>query len=941
MVPWKFTCVRLLAVPLLLLLLVNGCSRTRYRLQADGEAYGVIGERNSDPRWYNPDPVIDIDPRSRYFDRYDPDCPPMPIDDPASHQYMHCVDGEKGWKHWDDFGLRRDLENPFWKDALREYVDVDESGEVKLDLDTAVRLAYVHSPLNQRQLETVYLSALDVTGERFRLDTQYFGGYDVLYRHDGKLVPASLTFDAASGRYVVAPPFEGIESNRLTVGRPFAGNPAFQVSRRFASAGQLLAGFANSFVFEFTGPNVGLASSLANFTFLQPLLRGAGRDIALEALTQSERTLLGNLRAYAQFRQGLYTQVAIGELGVSGPQRFGQSTNIPVFSGLGFIGGYAGLLQQLQEIRNSDDNLRLQIRTLAQLEALLNVGVIDLVQVDQFRQNVESERSRLLQLRNAFERQLDIYKTDTLGLPPDMPVDLDDGLIAQFRLVPPSATAIQDSIAALQDRVGRLPDDASVEDIQGVIRDAFELTSEVQTEVLSVEEDLRRMEEVAPIREALMTPQELSVFRRDRQQLSSTLRELSYKFEESRGDLAALESRLTIDSRQETSRQMVAWLGNFLRYAQRSVLVRARARLEAVTIDEIELEPNDAFLIALENRLDFMNGRAALVDRWRQIQVQADALQSVLNLTASGDLRTARDNPASFRAPTGSLSAGVEFDAPLTRLLERNGYREVLIDYQRSRRDFIQSRDSLHLGLRTLLRQIEQLRTNLEIQRRAVAIAIRRVDLTRASLYAPVPPPRPGQRVAQFGPTAAFNLLSALSSLRDTQNSFLRVWLGYYAARMRLARELGIMSLDPEGRWIELPLPDSAAGRLNSDDVDQAFDAGQNDLETFDSDDSEETLPDEFENESLPPPIPMPVDNATAAAQFDMTLLPLIPEQPPVANRAVGLGLAKENPSATAQSEPEQAAPQQTDRRTKQSPSDLEADARVYDMIPLPPAEDW
>ena len=215
------------------------------------------------------------------------------------------------------------------------------------------------------------------------------------------------------------------------------------------------------------------------------------------------------------------------------------------------------------------------------------------------------------------------------------------------------------------------------------------------------------------------------------------------------------------------------------------------------------MESREAFEIALANRLDFMNARASLVDSWRSIQVNADALQSVLNVTAGGDLRTPRNNPVSFRAPTGSLRMGLEFDAPLTRLLERNSYRESLINYQQSRRGFIQSCDALHLGIRALLREIEQLRESLEVQRRAVAIAIQRVDMTRASLYAPVPPPRPGQRAAQFGPTAAINLLSAQSALRDTQNAFLGVWLNYYAAKMRLARELGVMLLDRDGTWIE------------------------------------------------------------------------------------------------------------------------------------------
>jgi hypothetical protein len=318
------------------------------------------------------------------------------------------------------------------------------------------------------------------------------------------------------------------------------------------------------------------------------------------------------------------------------------------------------------------------------------------------------------------------------------------------------------------------------------------------------------MEEAVPAREQTMTDVERGLFQRDREQLREGLAELKQQFEEARSELKTIQDELSEETKDDTVSRNVVWLGDFLRLVQGSILVQARARLEAVTVETIELRSRDAFGIALANRMDFMNGRASLVDSWRLIQFNADALQSVLNVTASGDIRTARDNPVSFRGPTGNLRVGLQFDAPFTRLLERNNYRQSLIDYQRDRRDFIQSRDSLHLGLRGLIRQIEQLRTDMEIQRRAVAIAIRRVDLTRAALYAPVRPPQPGQRPAQFGPTAARDLLTALSALLNTQNNFMSVWLNHYAARMRLARELGIMKLDHDGSWIDHPIPNSS-----------------------------------------------------------------------------------------------------------------------------------
>jgi hypothetical protein len=781
-------------VPVLLgsiFIAAGGCSRTEHRLHADRAAYDVIAERNGDPRWHAADYSIEIDPRSRYFDPHDLDRPPMPQDDPASNQYMHLVDGKKGWKHWEDNGHRDELENPAWREALGEYVEVGADGSVELNMDSALRLAYIHSPAHQSQLETLYLSALDVTIERFRLDTQFFGGYGVRYAHDGSL-----------------------DSDQLVLG----ANPVLQAQRRFATAGELLVGFANSFVVEFTNSGTNFVSSLANFSFIQPLLRGAGRDIALEQLTFVERALLANLRAYHQYRQGFYTQITIGELGVAGPQRGGAGTTITGFSGHAGVGGYIGMLQQLQSKRNTEDNLSLQERTLARLAAFQEIGVIDLVQVDQFRQSIENERANLLQIHNSYELSLDSYKTNTLGLPPDLPIALDDTLIRQFQLVAREATAVEDAIVALQDRLGQLPDDAGVVPLRRVLADAVPIVESVRCQLDGVSPDLARMEEAVPVREQTMTDEEKLTFQRDRERLHESWADQKKRFEQVHAELETIRGGLSENTGNATFDQTVIWLTDLLRLVQGSILVQARARLDAVTVETVDLDSRDAFKVALANRLDFMNGRAALVDSWRAIQLSADALQSVLNVTANGDIGTGSSNALGFRSDTANLRLGVEFDAPFTRLVERNNYRQSLIDYQRDRRAFIRSHDSLHLGLRGLLRQIEQLRMDLEIQRRAVTIAIRRVDMTRAAFYAPVRPPQPGQRPAQFGPTAATNLLTALSALRNTQNNLMGVWLNYYAARMRLARELGTMELDRDGMWIDHPVPN--ASLVNASDGD-------------------------------------------------------------------------------------------------------------------------
>jgi hypothetical protein len=156
------------------------------------------------------------------------------------------------------------------------------------------------------------------------------------------------------------------------------------------------------------------------------------------------------------------------------------------------------------------------------------------------------------------------------------------------------------------------------------------------------------------------------------------------------------------------------------------------------------------------------------------------------------------------------MSAGLQYDPPFTRLLERNNYRSVLIDYQRDRRTLIQFEDQVNQTLRQSLRTLTQLEINLEIQRRAVTIAARRVDQTRETLSKPPEPAVAGQAsAAQFGPTAALNLLTAMNDLQGSQNNFMSVWLNHYATRMVLMRELGLMEIDERGIWIDVPMEEA------------------------------------------------------------------------------------------------------------------------------------
>ena len=220
----------------------------------------------------------------------------------------------------------------------------------------------------------------------------------------------------------------------------------------------------------------------------------------------------------------------------------------------------------------------------------------------------------------------------------------------------------------MRDEIGLLPDDVDTETLSLYAKKFQQLLPLMREQLESIDVDVEVMDAAVPNREKRMTEEEIADFSTEREQLKFTVSELQTQYTESSANLdAAIEQLPELDS-DAGVRELVVWLNDTLQFAQRSLLVRARARAEAVVFEEIELAAEFAYRIALDNRLDVMNAKAALVDSWRMIQFRRDALQSVLNITASGDIKTAKNNPVDFQASTGSVRLGVEFDLSLIHI---------------------------------------------------------------------------------------------------------------------------------------------------------------------------------------------------------------------------------------------------------------------------------
>jgi hypothetical protein len=212
--------------------LASGCSRAYYRRQADTEVNQIIDSKSVAVGLTPGHFRMDVDPRSRMYDPTNPDCPPMPPDDPVAAEVMECVDCKPGSPCWKHLGKTCWTESPSWEN----YLPRDEEGNVVLDLAGAVQLALLNSTTYQENLEDLYLSGLDVSFERFRFDTQFFGGSSIFFTADGR--------ERAGGN----------ASSLLEVQPSRSGN-RWRAEKFTATGGELVVGLANSLMWQFAGPD--------------------------------------------------------------------------------------------------------------------------------------------------------------------------------------------------------------------------------------------------------------------------------------------------------------------------------------------------------------------------------------------------------------------------------------------------------------------------------------------------------------------------------------------------------------------------------------------------------------------------------------------------------------------------------------------------------------
>jgi hypothetical protein len=205
----------------------------------------------------------------------------------------------------------------------------------------------------------------------------------------------------------------------------------------------------------------------------------------------------------------------------------------------------------------------------------------------------------------------------------------------------------------------------------------------------------------------------------------------------------------------------------------------------ALQVPVPDLRNIDFISIAEKHRLLLQTARDQVEDARRGISIASNGLLPDLDLTASGRIGNRADTAAAnIDSRTATYSAGATLDWPLDRLRERNNYRAALIDFERSQRNLVATRDTIAADVRTAARAVESALFTLDIQRRSIDLAQRRVEYSNELLIQ--------------GKAQARDVTEAQNALLNAQNSFDRAKADLQIQILRLLRDTGTLRVDPD-----------------------------------------------------------------------------------------------------------------------------------------------
>ncbi len=241
---------------------------------------------------------------------------------------------------------------------------------VRLSLVEALQVGARNSFEYQSHKEDIFSAALELDLERNEFRNIFSGQVDSLIETD-------------------------MGGNRTVSGMEYSGG--LGVTRQLESGVALSTELAVSLANLLTLNRASAFGISGDGTVSIPLLRGSGRHIVTEPLTQAERNVVYSIYDFESFRRSFSVSVAAE---------------------------YLIVLRQLDVVENSEENYRGLIRSARRARRLADAGRLPEVQVDQAVQNELRARDRWINATETYKSRLDSFK-NLLGLPPDAKIGLE------------------------------------------------------------------------------------------------------------------------------------------------------------------------------------------------------------------------------------------------------------------------------------------------------------------------------------------------------------------------------------------------------------------------------------------------------------------------------------------------------------------------------------
>jgi len=223
------------------------------------------------------------------------------------------------------------------------------------------------------------------------------------------------------------------------------------ISRTLRSGATLAGNISLDVVRLLTGDRESSFGVVLDTTITIPMLRGAGREIVTEPLTQAERNVLYALLLFERHKKTYAVQVA---------------------------GAYLSVLQDREKVMIAKENLDRLETSLQRAEKLSLAGRLPGTELDQTYQDVLRARNRLITAQQKTETNRDVLKR-TLGLPVDARIRLNEDVL----------TWLTNEMARRMEDENRLPGSAEQEELRAALEQRLDLKVMLRT----VEDAIRRV----------------------------------------------------------------------------------------------------------------------------------------------------------------------------------------------------------------------------------------------------------------------------------------------------------------------------------------------------------------------------------------------------------------------------------------------------------------